>query len=138
MTGHLSSFSLVDNDVQAPLIPSVLAAAIHLPLPPNTNESDDKSQSSRWRMLGSTSAKSSTSGQKGKPGSSSLNTGEAQKLGKFFKGLRPSKVPFLKMKPKLIPPRPIRDIGFETFAYLTFIGRVLTPPRSVIPGCTWV
>lgn len=83
------SAPFVDNDVQAPLIPSVLAAAIDLPLPSNTTESDDEPHSRRGRTLGSTSAQPSTSSQKGKPG---LSAGEAQKkIGRLFKGLIPSK-----------------------------------------------
>lgn len=91
-----SSVVLVDNNIQAPLASSVLAAAIDLPLPPDTNEPDDESRSHRGRTLGSTSAKSSTSTQGGKLGSRGLNTDGAQKkLGKFFKGLGPSKASFL-------------------------------------------
>lgn len=96
------SVSLVDNDVQAPLVPSVLAAAIDLPLLSKANESDDGSKFLRGRTLGSTSAKSSTSTQKGKPDNLELKTDEV-KLGKFFKGLRPSKTPFRTITLMLIP-----------------------------------
>lgn len=90
-----SSVSLVDNNVQAPLVPSVLAAAVDLPLPPNTNELDGDPQFRRGQTLGPTSSKSSTSTQKGKPGSLRQNAGETQKkIGKFFKGLGPSKASF--------------------------------------------
>jgi hypothetical protein len=88
------SASIVDNNVQAPLVPSVMGAAIDLPSPPNTNELDDKPQSSGGRPLGSNPARSSMSTQKGKSNSLGLNTNEAQKkFGKFFKGLGPSKRP---------------------------------------------
>jgi len=82
--------SLNHNDVQAPLAPSILAAAIDLPLPANTNESDHGPQSHRERMLGSASAKPSTSTQREKSRSLGLDTNGAQKkIGKFFKGLGP-------------------------------------------------
>jgi hypothetical protein len=131
MSNHIpSSVPLVDNDVQAPLAPSVLAAVIDLPLPPSMNEYDDEPQSRRGKTLGSTSAKSSTSTQKGKPGSLGLNTDEAQKkLGKFFKGLGPSKAFFLMIKPKLIPSCLIRNIGSSSlFVYLTLTGHIQLYP----------
>jgi len=82
--------SLNHNDVQAPLVPLVLTAAIDLPLPPGTNESDDKSKSRGGRTLGVSSPGSSTSSQKEKSNNLGLNTAEAQKkLGQFFKGLGP-------------------------------------------------
>lgn len=84
----------VDNNVQAPLAPSVLAAAVDLTLSLSTGETGDKSQSSAGRTLESKSTGSSTSSQKGKSNDLGLNTPEAQKkLGKFFKGLGPSKAP---------------------------------------------
>ena len=104
---------LVDNNVEAPLVPSVLAAAIDLPLPPNTNELDDKSKSGDGRTLGSSSAGSSTSSQKGKSNNLGLNTIEAQKkFGKFFKGVGPSKAPSLPKSPRLILFISTRDIKF--------------------------
>ena len=93
----------VDNNVQAPLVPFILATAVDLPLPPSTNGLDDKSQSSGGRTLGSSSAGSSTSSQRGKSNNFGVNTAEAQKkFGKFFKGLGPSKTFSLSLTPMLI------------------------------------
>jgi tether containing UBX domain for GLUT4 len=81
--------SLNHNDVQAPLVPSILATAINLPLPPSLNELDDNPRSHNGR-IGSTSTRSSITTQKRKPGSSGLSIDEAQKkIGKLFKGLGP-------------------------------------------------
>jgi hypothetical protein len=94
----------VDNDVQAPLVPPVLAAAIDLPPPPNTNESDGEPQSRSGQIQRSTFSRSLTPTEKGKHGNLGLNTDDTQKkLGKFFKGLGQSKAFPLVMKPKLIP-----------------------------------
>jgi len=82
--------ALNHNDVQAPLIPSVLAAAIDPPLASNTSDPDNEPQSRSVKTLGLTPARSSTSTRKGKAGNLDLNTEGAQKkLGKFFKGLGP-------------------------------------------------
>jgi len=107
------SASLVDNNVQAPLVPSVLTAAIDLPLSLNANESDDKSKSGGGRTLGSSSAGPSAPSQKGKSNNLGLNTVATQKkLGKFFKGLGPSKMPSLPKIPRLILFVSTRDIRF--------------------------
>ena len=95
--------SSVDNDVQAPLVPSVLAAAIDLPLPPNTDESDGEPQSRSGQLEKSTLSESSAPTEKGKSGNLGLGTDDTKKkLGKFFKGLGQSKALPLAMKPKLI------------------------------------
>ena len=85
----------VDNNVQAPIVPPVLAAAVDLPLPPpSTNEPDGKLQLRGGRTLESNSAGSSKLSERVKSKNAGLNTPEAQKkLGKFFKGLGPSKAP---------------------------------------------
>jgi len=91
----------VDNNVQAPLVPLVLAGAIDLPLP-STNESDDKPQPSGGRTLEASSTGSSKLPQRGKSNNLGLNTIETQKkLGKFFKGLGPSKTSSLPLVPGL-------------------------------------
>lgn len=106
------SASFADNDVQAPLVSSVLAAAVDLPLPLGTNEPDDKSQSDGARTLGSNPQGSSTLSRRGKSNDLGLNTAEAQKkLGKFFKGLGPSKVSSLILVLGLILLSPTREIG---------------------------
>lgn len=103
---------LVDDDVQAPLVPCVLAAAIDLPLLPNTNEPDEKTQSGGGRTLGSSSAGSSASSQREKSKNLGPNTTEAQKkFGKFFKGLGPSKEPTLSLILRLILFLSTRNIG---------------------------
>lgn len=118
---------LVDNNVQAPLVPSVLAAAIDLPLPSDMNESDDKSQSGSGRTLGPGSAGPSASSQRGKSNNPALNTAESQKkLGKFFKGLGPSKAPTL---PMITIPTFFnfnQKHRIRTILYLAFIGHVQT------------
>jgi len=82
--------SLNHNDVQAPLIPFVLTAAIDLPMPPSADEPDDKSQSSGGRTLGTNSIGSSTLSQRGTSDNLGLNSEAAKKkLGRFFKGLGP-------------------------------------------------
>lgn len=92
-----------------------MAAAIDLPLPLNMNESDDKPKSGGGRTLGSSSAGSSTSSQKGKSNNLGQNTTEAQKkFGKFFKGLGPSKIPPLPKTPSLILFVSTRDIRFAS------------------------
>ena len=113
------SVLFADNNVQAPIIPSVLAAAVDLPLPPSTDESDDKLQLRGGRTLESNSAGSSKLSGRVKPKNPGLNTSEAQKkLGKFFKGLGPSKAPSLPLVPGLIPFCSTRDVGcISAFAY---------------------
>jgi len=122
---HCSTL-LLDNNVQAPLVPSVLAAAIDLPLPPGTDEFDIKSQSGGGRTLGQSSSGSSIPAQKRKPNTLGTNTAEAQKkLGKFFKGLGPSKAPSRPKVPRLILFISTRDIRFVlSLAYLTLVGYV--------------
>lgn len=124
------STCFVDNNVQAPLVPSILATAIDLPLPLNTdeNESHDKSQSTSGRTLGSSSARSSTLSRGVKSNNLGLNTAEAQKkLGKFFKGLGPSEASSFLMILRLILFRPTRDMRFvSSFAYLMLVCYVQT------------
>ena len=109
----------VDNNVQAPLVTSVLGAAVDLPLPPGTHEPDDKSQSRSARTLESNSPGSSTLSKRAKSNNLGLNTPEAQKkLGKFFKGLGPSKASSLPLVPALILFHSTRDIRcILPFAY---------------------
>jgi len=113
------SVLFVDNNIQAPIIPSVLAAAVDLPLPPSTNELDDRLQLRGGRTLESNSTGSSKLSERVKSKTPGLNTTEAQKkLGKFFKGLGPSKAPSLLLVPGLIPFCSTRDVGcISPFAY---------------------
>lgn len=132
---------LVDNDVQAPLVPSVLAAAIDLPLsPPGTDEFDVKPQSGGGRTLGSSSAGPSTHSQRGKSNNLGVNTAEAQKkLGKFFKGIGPSKVPSLVMVLRLILFISTRDIRFGlSSVYPTPVSYIRTTiHHSYVPWYGW-
>ncbi|KAF9650203.1 hypothetical protein BDM02DRAFT_3093571 [Thelephora ganbajun] len=130
--------SLNHNNVQAPLVPSTFAAAIDLPLPSNTDGSDNKLQSSGGRTLGSSSSKPSTLSQRGKSNNLVLNTTEAQKkLGKFFKGLGPSKAPSLPTLLRLTPFCSTRDVVFiSSFAYLTLVGHVQPLLHCNVQWCT--
>ena len=137
---HPAQLCPIDNNIQAPLVPSVLATAIDLPLPSNTgeNESHDKSQPRSGQTLGSSSSGSSTLSQRVKSNSLGLNATEAQKkLGKFFKGLGPSKASSLLMVLGLILLRPTRDMRFTSSStYLTLVGYVQTlPHRSAVLQC---
>lgn len=76
--------ALNHNDVQAPLLPFVLAAAIDPPLASNTSDVDNDPQSR------SRNTPESTSTRNGRTGYPELSTDGAQKkFGKFFKGLGP-------------------------------------------------
>lgn len=121
------SASFVDNDVQAPLVPSALAAAIDPPLASNTSDSDNEPQSRSVKTLGSTPPGSSTSTRKGKASNLELNTEEAQKkFGKFFKGLGPSKASYFAMILKLILHCSARDMSLVRI-YLWWVMFISSP-----------
>lgn len=90
------------------------------------NEPEGRLQSGGGKTLGSSSTKSSTLSQKGKSNELGLNTAEAQKkLGKFFKGLGPSKASSLPPTPRLILFDWTRDMRFVwSLLYLTLVGYV--------------
>lgn len=82
-----------DNDVQAPLDPALLEQAEDLPTPPNLEVVVEKpaasSSKSEGRTLGSSTSES-TGGAK-----NLFSAIDQKKLGKFFKGLGPSTLPYL-------------------------------------------